>query len=96
MNLMKHIMNSLINFITDGISTTITSLGGISFGLLEIPPTSNPIFDFTTKMLQDVSLTLGAIVAVFAIINGIFTLIINIENFKCKKNTKKLLKKGKR
>ena len=90
---MKHIMNLILNFITDSIKTTITSLASISFGLLDIQTTNNVLFDFTTKMLQNVSLILGAIVAIFAIINGIFTLITNIENFKCKRKVKKLIKK---
>lgn len=82
-------MESFFNFITDGIKTTITSISSISFGLLlDTTSSNNVLIDFTTKMLQNISLTLGSIVALFAIINGVFTLCTNIKNVKDKRKAK--------
>ena len=67
----------MINFLTDYVKTTITSISSISFGLcLDITPTQ-----ITTNILQQVSLSLGCIVGMFAIINGIYKLIENIKKF---------------
>ena len=82
-------MESFFNFITDGIKTTITSISSISFGLLlDTTSSNNVLIDFTTKMLQNISLTLGSVVALFAIINGAFTLCTNIKNVRDKRKGK--------
>lgn len=98
-NLMKLIisMEQFFNFITNGIKTTVTSISSISLGLiLDTTNSNNVIVDFTTKMLQNISLTLGSIVALFAIINGVFTLCDNltkrINKHKLKKQRKCKLK----
>jgi len=83
-------MEQFFNFITDGIKTSITSISSISFGLLlDSTSSNNVIVDFTTKMLQNISLTLGSIVALFAIINGVFTLCDNITKRLNKRKLKK-------
>lgn len=68
----------MINFLTNYAKTSITSISSIGFGLcLDITPTQ-----ITTSLLQQISLTLGCIVAIFAIINGIYKVIENIKKHK--------------
>lgn len=68
----------MINFLTNYVKTSITSISSIGFGLcLDINPTQ-----ITTSLLQQISLTLGCIVAIFAIINGIYKVIENIKKHK--------------
>ena len=84
-------MEQLIYFITDGIKTSIASITGISFGLLLDKVTfNNPLLTSTTLVIQNLSLVFGCIVAVFAIVNGCFTLYDNIlKHLPCKLKKKK-------
>ena len=73
-------MEQFFNFITDTFKTTVTSISSISFGLLlDVPATTNLAVNYGTKILQHASLLLGCIVAIFAILNGSFTLYDNIQ-----------------
>lgn len=73
------------NFISDYTKTSITSISGISFGLiLNVTP-----YDMGITFLQHASLALGCTVAIFAILNGYFKLLENIEKYKLKKQNKK-------
>ena len=84
-------MEVLLNFITDTFKTTITSISSIGFGLLiDVPTTSNIAINYGTKMLQHTSLILGCIVAIFAILNGSFTLYDNIQKRRGKYNKNKI------
>ena len=67
------------------LKTSITSISGISFGLiLNVTP-----YDMGITFLQHASLALGCTVAIFAILNGYFKLLENIEIYKLKKQNKK-------
>lgn len=84
-------MEVLLNFITDTFKTTITSISSIGFGLLiDVPTTSNIVVNYGTKMLQHTSLILGCIVAIFAILNGSFTLYDNIQKRRGKHTKNKI------
>lgn len=79
MELLKIINNlteTMFEFLNNYVKTSITSIGSISFGLiLDIAP--NPTT--TIQLLQEISLGLGCVVALFAITNGVFKLIENIN-----------------
>lgn len=66
----------MFEFLNNYVKTSIASIGSISFGLiLDVAP------DPTTsvQLLQEISLGLGCVVALFAITNGVFKLIENIN-----------------
>lgn len=91
-------IHEVVEFVTDFYKTAFTSLGSITFGIITIPSGQQPV-DIPTSAIQvlsTISLILGAIVAILAIINGVFALIKNMKECKLIKSNPMAKKTGKR